>query len=227
MKKSILLSVFILKALFLGAQQKTIKFHNPSFEHTFSGNKSFINKKSNDTLLYLQMGDLFLLEEMGWSSCGYENTSPPDVQPGRFGVTAKAEDGKTYISMVTRADKTWEGLSQKLPETLKKDTCYEFSISLMRAPNLLSATAKSNKPQLFSAACRLRVYGGRKSCRGTLLVETAPIRESKWLRYRLQFTPRENINWISFEAAYSGDIPENGNIMLDNLSDITLIPCKK
>ena len=226
MKKLLFIGLFTLKTLLALAQLKTIKFYNPSFEYKDSKSAKF-KKLTNDTLLYLQMGDLPLIEEMGWTSCGFEYTTPPDVQPGRFGVTAKAAQGQSYISMVTRADKTWEGLSQKLPETLKKDSCYEFSISLMRAPNLVSATAKSDKAQLFAAACRLSVFGGGKSCRGKLLVETPPIRESKWLRYRLKFSPQEDINWIYFEAAYSGDVPENGNIMLDDLSDIILIPCEK
>jgi hypothetical protein len=228
MKKSILFWVFALKTLIVFAQQKTIKFHNPSFEHTAPNTKPPKFKKTkNDTLLYLQVGDLPLLEDMGWSACGFENTSPPDVQPGRFGVTAKAAHGKSYISMVTRADKSWEGLSQKLPETLKKDSCYQFSISLMRAPNMASATTKSDSARPFVAACRLAVYGGRKSCSGNILVETAPIQSSKWVRYKLQFKPKEDIKWIYFEAFYSGKTPENGNILLDDLSDIELIPCKE
>lgn len=224
MKKSILLSFFTLKALFLWGQQKTIKFHNPSFEH-----EPFITEKwDRKTVEIAKIVDDSLLDKMGWSGCGFENTSPPDVQPGKFGVKAKAAHGQSYISMVTRDDKTWEGLSQKLPETLKKDSCYQFSINLMRAPKLVSATAKNrDKEQIFYAACRLRVWGGRKLCQPKeLLIETAPIREDKWLKYRLQFSPYSDFDYMYFEAYYATDFPENGNVMLDNLSDITLIPCE-
>jgi hypothetical protein len=65
-----------------------------------------------------------------WADCGQMQESPPDVQPyGGFNVTRPAKDGKTYIGFVTRDNKTWEGVSQRLSSPLQQGKCYRFSLA--------------------------------------------------------------------------------------------------
>ena len=55
-----------------------------------------------------------------WHNCGHSQESPPDIQPnGGFNVTQTAYSGQTYIGLVSRNNKTWEAIGQRLSIPLK------------------------------------------------------------------------------------------------------------
>lgn len=70
-----------------------------------------------------------------WFSFGQKST--PDTQPGSFKVTNPASDGKTYLSMVSRQDGTFETIYQNLSYPLKKGKCYLFSIDIAVSSNFI------------------------------------------------------------------------------------------
>ena len=62
----------------------------------------------------------------GWISGGFENESPPDIQPGQFDCALQPLHGNTYLGLVTRDNETWERIGQRLREPLRKDSLYDF-----------------------------------------------------------------------------------------------------
>jgi hypothetical protein len=83
---------------------------------------------------------------LGWDDCGFANETPPDIGPTEpFKVTQKAFHGKTYLGLVTRDIKTWEGVGQKLSKTIKEGSCYNLSIHIMRSPIYESVSQATRK----------------------------------------------------------------------------------
>ncbi|HRI59483.1 MAG TPA: hypothetical protein PK228_07160, partial [Saprospiraceae bacterium] len=94
--QTVILLLFCLK----GWGQKTNMLSNPSFEDT---------PKTGEV-------------PVGWYDCGAAMETPPDVQPGSFGVVSSPYDGNTYLGMVVRDNETWEAVGQQLQQLLLLDS---------------------------------------------------------------------------------------------------------
>ncbi len=168
---------------------------------------------------------------LGWTDCGSPLESAPDVQPGFWGVTKAAQNGKTYLGLVVRERETWEGVSQRMSRPMEKDKCYEFSLHLCRAEFYLSPlSADARDSANFITPARLRIYGGFGPCdKQYLLAETKQIISHRWLEYKFKLEPIANYTHITIEAFYQTPVlfPYNGNVLVDNLSEIKPIPCDK
>lgn len=207
---SLLFALCFSSLSFLSAQEGIIYLTNPSFEDMSQPGRPPI----------------------GWIDCGFFNESPPDVQPGQFGVTKSAQHGDTYLGMVVRGNETWERVSQRMSRPMIKDTCYEFSLHMCRSEFYLSPVSGGNLRDSanFNTPAKLRIYGGFGNCdRQYLLAETKEIISHRWLEYKFKFEPIANYTHITLEAYYRTPVlfPYNGNILLDNLSEIKPIPCDK
>lgn len=168
---------------------------------------------------------------IGWTDCGPVTESAPDVQPGFWGVTKPAQHGNTYLGMVVRKKETWESVSQRLSRPLEKDKCYEFSMYLCRAEFYLSpVSVESRDSANFVTPAKLRIWGGFNVCdKQYLLAETKPIISHRWLEYTFKLEPIANYTHITLEAFYNTPVlfPYNGNVLVDNLSEIKPISCDK
>ena len=162
-----------------------------------------------------------------WSDCGFPGESPPDIQPsGTFHVTRPAYDGSTYLGMVVRDNDTWESVAQRLSEPMKAGTCYNFSISLSRSELYVSTSRITQKDANYTTPAKLRIWGGFGHCdKQYLLAETSTIEHTSWKTYELKLNPVADYSYIILEAFYKTPtlFPYNGNILIDNASDIT--PC--
>ncbi|MEM1328140.1 MAG: OmpA family protein [Bacteroidota bacterium] len=190
--------------------QDTISLRNPSFEDF--ARHSYTPK--------------------GWYDCGFKNESPPDVHPaqsgGEFKVTNVAFDKTTYLGLVVRDNETWEAVGQRLRMPLKGGKCYEFSIHIARSILYRSQSRITNESANYATPCRLRIWAGNSYCnRAFLLGETKEITNTRWLRRDFKFEPDKDYYYIMFEAYYKTPIlaPYNGNILLDNATDIRVVPC--
>lgn len=168
----------------------------------------------------------------GWYDCGFENESPPDVHPamsgGEFKVTQASQHQSTYLGMVVRDNETWESIGQRLRMPLKKGKCYEFSIYVSRSILYQSQSRLTEEVANYATPCRLRIWAGNSYCnKAFLLGETKEIINTRWLKRSFRFEPDADYYYIQFEAYYKTPIlaPYNGNILLDNASSITMIPC--
>lgn len=176
----------------------------------------------------------------GWTDCGFQWESPPDVHPGNYWeVDTKPHHGKSYLGMVVRNNGTWECISQMLLFSMDAGHCYEFSIYLAMSGHYLSGiTNRSQLPRVtrsdstynFSTPAIIRIWGGDSVCeRKEMLEQSNPIDHQDWKKYKFTFRPKSTLRYIVLEAYYSTNksTPYNGNILLDNASDIMRLPDKE
>jgi len=209
------------------AQNEPIKLNNPSFMDIAHAG-----------------GDQFNRGPRGWQDCGAFGETPPDVQPNPniafgdkpfFDVTLPAQDGPTYMGMVVRDNDTQEAVSQRLSAPLQGGTCYEMSMYLARSETYLSQArlrdgSGGTAMVDFTKAVKIRIYGGNAYCqKAELLGETPLVNNTNWKEYKLRFEPTTNHRFILIQAFYKTPtlFPYNGNVLVDNLSDIVPVPCDK
>lgn len=166
----------------------------------------------------------------GWMDCGSSEQSPPDTHPaGAWGVSKKAYHGNTYLGMVTRNDATWESVGQPLEIQLTTNQCYEFSAVMCMSEEYLSPTRMDQlNTYSFTTPVVLRVWGSNFPCKGEeLLGESAEVDNTDWMRYNFKVKASRPYRFIILEAFYKTPVlmEYNGNILVDNLSDLIPIEC--
>lgn len=200
--KNIFLMAILSANIVIGQKPVTIKLDNPSFED------------------YPQAGHA----PQGWFDCGFASETPPDVQPNSiFKVTKAAQHGSTYLGLVTRDNNTWEAIGQRLKSPLIKGTQYNFSLYAARSEVYLSQSRTTNKDANYTTPVIIRVWAGSGYCsKNEMLDETEPITSATWQKLNFAFTPKANHTHIMIEVFYKVPtlFPYNGNILLDNASDI-------
>lgn len=159
----------------------------------------------------------------GWINLGATDQTPPDIQPGWFGVEMKAQEGDTYLGLCVRENNTWEGVGQKLRGLLEKDSVYTFSIWLSRSNTYQSATSKSTALVNFNSPTVLKIWGyNTETKQEELLGESEPVSHSKWIQYEFMLSPKlADFDEIDLMAYYApGQEQKNGNLLIDNCSAI-------
>ena len=204
----------------LFAQDQPIELRNPSFEE----------------LPYAGGNDNYFKAPKGWYNCGKPGETPPDVQPNLdpfrepfFQVTKKAQHDNTYLGMVVRDNDTWEAVGQRLRQPLQPGKCYEFSLHLARSPRYVSPSRDQQIGDInHNQPVVVRIYGGNGYCqKKQLLDETGTVGHTTWQKYNFRFEPNSRMDFILVEAFYKTPtlLPYNGNVLVDNLSNINPIPC--
>ena len=190
-----------------GQKPITIKLDNPSFE-------DFPNAAH---------------APQGWFDCGFAGESPPDVQPsGSFSVNKPAFHGSTYVGMVVRDNNTWEAIGQRLKSPLLKGVTYTFSLYAARSELYMSQSHLTGRDANYITAATVRVWAGSGYCaKEEMLDQTEPVSSGTWQKFTFKFTPKATLNYFMVEAFYKVPtlFPYNGNILIDNASDI--VPEKK
>lgn len=165
----------------------------------------------------------------GWYDCGFPAETPPDVQPDpTFSVNKPAVDGNTYLGMVVRDNDTWESVSQRLSRPLEKGQCYDFSLQLSRSELYISVSRVNGVEANYATPAKVRIYGGFGYCdKQYLLAESKLIINTRWLEYNFKFEPIANYSYLIIEVFYNTPtlFPYNGNVLVDNASPITPVPC--
>lgn len=201
--------------------QETIRLQNPSFEDM------------------PRKGVTGMPSIKGWHDCGlskFPSESPPDIHPvvnNAWEVTLDAYDGNTYLGMVTRANDTYESLSQALSTPIEGGVCYSFNAFLARSSEYRSATSRTqqlgtNELENFVRPSVLLIWGGNYFCdKAELLGESPAISNEEWKLYKFTFQPQQTHKYITIEAFYKTPILEayNGHVLVDDLSDIVPIDC--
>jgi outer membrane protein OmpA-like peptidoglycan-associated protein len=164
-----------------------------------------------------------------WTDCGFDNESPPDIQPDfTFQVSKLAQDGNTYLGMVVRDNDTWESVGQQLARPLQGGKCYSFSMQLARSLSYMSVSRERNEPANYITPTKLRIWGGYGLCdKRNLLGESPIVKHNDWRQYDFKLEPDANYTHIVFEVFYNTPtlFPYNGNLLVDNASVLQVIPC--
>ncbi|MDQ3015823.1 MAG: OmpA family protein [Bacteroidota bacterium] len=171
----------------------------------------------------------------GWHDCGlsfFPSESPPDIHPvpiNAWEVTKEPYDGMTFLGMVTRANDTYESLSQALSVPITAGVCYNFSAFISRSEQYKSATNSSSELlENFVRPSVLQIWGGNSFCdKAELLGESPSVSSSEWKLYKFLFQPHKTHKYITLVAFYKTPILEayNGHILLDGLSQIIPTQC--
>lgn len=201
--------------------QEIIKLQNPSFED--------MPRKGVPGMPSIK----------GWHDCGlskFPSESPPDIHPvvnNAWEVALEPYDGNTYLGMVTRANDTYESLSQALSTPIQGGVCYTFSAFLVRSNQYKSATSKtqqlgSNELENFVRPAVFMIWGGDYFCdKAELLGESPAVSNETWKKYTFLFHPQKTHKFITIEAFYKTPILEayNGHVLVDGMSDIVPVDC--
>ncbi len=198
----IIFTVWLISCPAFSQKAVTIKLDNPSFED------------------YPQAAHT----PQGWYDCGFAGESPPDVQPNTtFKVTKVASHGNTYLGLVVRDVNTWEAIGQRLKTPLVKGINYTFSLDLARSELYESQSQATKKYVNYITPVIIRIWAGMSYCaKAELLDETEPVSSNNWKKYTFKFAPKGNYTHFMIEAFYKVPtvFPYNGNILMDNASDI-------
>jgi len=204
--------------------QDIIKLQNPSFEENPS-----IGYPYNSTIKSHKN------EIEGWFDCGlleFPNSTAPDIHgenTNYWDVNIIPSDGNTYLGLVIRADESWESVSQELDNFLIKGRCYNLSMDLCKSSTYKSPVKGNFRERVsFDNSVVLSIWGGKGYCDELeLLYESEPVDNEEWYTYEISIRPSYNIKYITLQAYYIDDSePYNGNILVDNISGLTLIECK-
>ena len=224
MSKARLIFLLLFSVSILSAQDEKIKLINPSFEgRPHAGGEGANNIK-------------------GWQDCGvilFEDETAPDIHLGMprdssteeisFGVRQESSEGFTFLGMVVRDNETYEAVSQRLASPLKPDKCYSFSIDLSFSETFMTPFApKTADTKHYKKPAVLRVYGGSGACnQRELLAESDPVSNTNWKTFDFEFRPTKTHRYIMLVAYYKVPVlvPYNGNLLVDNASEIVRIPC--
>ncbi len=99
-----------------------------------------------------------------WYNCGSVQATPPDIQPGHWGVDLPAPDGNTYLGLVVRDNETAEAIGQKLRNSLQKDNTYMLTFSIARSLQWRSTATTSRESISFTTPATLKIWGGVSPC---------------------------------------------------------------
>ncbi len=205
MKNGFLLLVLSLFIFEKATSQERFKFENPSFEDAASAGKV----------------------PSGWLNMGAPEETPPDVQPGQFGVTMSPQHGWTYLGLVVRDNNTWEGVGQVFDKYLQKDSTYAFSAWLARSNIYVSISKTTGQEANYTSPTILKIWGvNTETGQEELLAESAPVSLSKWILYTFTLKPTvADFNEIDLMVYYApGYEQQNGNLLIDNCSEIVKAP---
>ncbi len=160
----------------------------------------------------------------GWFDCGFAGESPPDVQPsGSFSVNKPAYHGSTYLGMVVRDNNTWEAVGQRLKTPLLKGVTYTFSLYAARSELYMSKSQLSGKDANYITPATVRIHAGTGYCaKEETLDQTEAVSVGAWQKFTFKFTPKATYSYFMIEAFYKVPtlFPYNGNVLIDNASDI-------
>ena len=142
-----------------------------------------------------------------------------------FGVKGLAAKGYKFVGLVVRDDGTCEGIGQHLLNYLSPDTTYTMTIALARSDNYYSVNRVAKREIHFNRPAKLQVWGGTDFCDySELLGETELVMDTEWKNYKFKFQPNAEYDFITLQAKYHEPalIPYNGNILIDDVSNISL-----
>jgi len=165
-----------------------------------------------------------------WLNMGAPTETPPDIQPGSFSVTLKAQHGKRYLGLAVRDNNTWEGVGQRLEGYLQKDSAYTFSIWLARSNAFVSVSRATGQEVTYNSPTILKIWGvNSQTQEEELLAESTPVGHSQWTQYTFTLKPTvADFDEIDLMAYYApGFEQKNGNLLIDNCSAIEKVSNSK
>ncbi len=201
------LSFLLFFPVFLLAQNDVVYIENPSFE----------GRASHSTVA------------PDWEYCTFPDETPPDTQPGAFGVELPALDGKTYLGMVTRDNGTYESVIPTLSSPIQAGVCYEWIIHIRQSEKYSSISRTTSKEDVFEDAVNLVLLGSeKKPCKADVpLIIVKEIQgERNWKKVKLRFKSDKELKHLILAVFPSNNEKSNGHLLLDHFYPIVPVDCE-
>lgn len=188
-------------------------------------NGSFEGEPLNGRDIPKSYGNRFSLSSKkfykNWNSCLFVHESFPEIHADTtsfYKVKKNAADGRNFLGLVTRRNKTYESVDQNLSTPLRKGKCY--LVSLYLAQSKLISGSISDIRIFYTHPITLKVAGTNKNCREEqIFFQSEAIDHRNWLPIVFHFTPNKDFKQIRLIAspAQSEDY-KDGNILIDYVS---------
>ena len=185
---------------------------NPSFEE--------INheKRSDPTILQLH----------NWSDLGkFDNQSPPTLFTTKhtmFNVSDFPSDGNQYVGFVVRENGSYGEMYQFLNNRLEQDASYEFEIDINYSSKMMSPFPEIPQSKFYGNNAKLIIKVANSiTGENYEISQLIPNYSEQWETNKVTFISPCNCDVFILGAYYIGIITDdyyNGNIMIDNLSNI-------
>ncbi|MFB6454321.1 gliding motility-associated C-terminal domain-containing protein [Chitinophaga sp. Hz27] len=138
-------------------------------------------------------------------------TLSPDTQPGFYGISLSASNGKTYVGFIN-GHRWAEGISQVLPAPMKANTSYQLSFDL---------AFPVHYDTLLLCSGALAIYGSFSDTDpGDLLWQSGMFTHTFWQRYTATINPKKNYPFLVLMPYLPNGCKANGyaGALLDNIS---------
>jgi len=151
--------------------------------------------------------------------------SPPELHFSdeiNWGFKHPASEGNKYISLVTRDDESYEVIGQKLTSPLENDSSYMMSFDIRFDDRYKSGLKNSNGAEVYfdTYVCLKITISMESDYINQTIFLSPPIKNRDWKQINFQFVPDRDYDVIKFEAVNNTGVIDNGNLMIDNLSNI-------
>jgi hypothetical protein len=166
----------------------------------------------------------------GWETCNFKGETIPNLLSFGSENELKPMNGNFYVGMVGRDNGTFESITQTLPAPLRVGVCYKLSVHLAKSPTYKSVSRITGKPENFNRPLKLVILGvGGDSCKfleQNVIAVSPPIPNNNWRKFTFIIRPTtHDITRLIFAAQFVIDKPYNGNILIDNFSQIVPVNC--
>ena len=136
----------------------------------------------------------------------------------------RSQKGDTHIALACYENGTRENLGQKLKFPVIQGHVYSVDIWLAFSPVRTPVHPSQHNFYLETnlKPAKLQIFGFKsgKDMTNSLLAETGPINHPEWKKYTLQWISPGKYQYLYLVPSWTGDGYYNGNILVDNLSDI-------
>ena len=162
----------------------------------------------------------------GWYAFPDDKISSPDIHSRYytyFEVKHVPSDGDRFISMVTRPDRSTEGICQFLENPILPGNKYRLVMDLSYSSEFKSKMLRTDTLVTFNHPCVIEVWGfNRFQEKDSLLAVTPVIDHEDWKTYTLLIDTEIQVNDLCFITSYPdmNSTPVAGNILMDNIQPI-------
>lgn len=201
--------------------QTEVPLKNPSFEDTpRAGGGNYTFKVPLEKPVLLPIKDWF-----DFRSIYFPMHTPPDIHGAEtyfWNVTTRPYHGESFLGLVTRPNRSYEGVSQQLEIPLHAGKRYLMKVYLCHDIGYTSPLQKPGAREAvatrFDTPVVLRIGGSNSTGVGEILSQSDPIDHPEWREYIFDLSPTETFRFIYIEAYFANDQePVAGNVLVDHM----------
>ncbi|HMX39716.1 MAG TPA: hypothetical protein PKD78_05290 [Saprospiraceae bacterium] len=161
-----------------------------------------------------------------WTYTGTCRTCAPVICPdlSRWRTKQKAAAGRYFVSLLTFEEGMYEGIGQRLPQRLQKDSMYVFRLKAAYSKHYEDGADAHPHPVVVC------IWGyNEHTLEQEVLAQTTPVNHDFWYQYEFLLSPKtRDYDSIAIGAWFDPKRPKryNGNLFIDDCSDLMRVHLK-